>query len=224
MRWCRSTPGSAEYILPVTLSTSITTVSPYTHPRSLKMYLEAAIERVCRYTWRLRSSELCCDEPVETIDRLSLSLRWHVAFIVAAIPNPSHVMTYSTKARSNKLREALGGRDRASLEMHLEARIEQVWRCTWRPWSCWLAARNHASLEIHLEAVIERVWRCSWRTRSRELRRCSWRPWLIEFGDALWGCDRASLEIHLQAIIERDWRSTWRRSIWREAWRHCTLC
>ena len=29
-----------------------------------------------------------CDEPVETIDWLSLSLRWHVAYIVAASPNP----------------------------------------------------------------------------------------------------------------------------------------
>jgi len=30
----------------------------------------------------------CCDEPVETIDWLSLSLRWHVAYLVAASPNP----------------------------------------------------------------------------------------------------------------------------------------
>jgi len=30
----------------------------------------------------------CCDEPVETIDWLSLSLSWHVAYIVAASPNP----------------------------------------------------------------------------------------------------------------------------------------
>ena len=29
-----------------------------------------------------------CDEPVETIDWLSLSLRWHVAYIVGASPNP----------------------------------------------------------------------------------------------------------------------------------------
>jgi len=31
---------------------------------------------------------VCCDEPVETIDWLSLSLRWHVAYIVANSPNP----------------------------------------------------------------------------------------------------------------------------------------
>jgi len=38
---------------------------------------------------RLHTSTVnCCDEPVETIDWLSLSLRWHVAYIVAASPNP----------------------------------------------------------------------------------------------------------------------------------------
>jgi len=35
-----------------------------------------------------------------------------------------------------KLKDALGGRDRASLEMHLEAMIDQDWRSTWR-WSIW---------------------------------------------------------------------------------------
>jgi hypothetical protein len=32
-------------------------------------------------------------------------------------------------------------------EMHLEAAIEQVWRCIWRPRSC--------NSEMHLEAVIK---------------------------------------------------------------------
>jgi len=36
---------------------------------------------------------------------------------------------------SSEFGDALGGCDRASLEMHLEAVIERVWRCTWRPWS-----------------------------------------------------------------------------------------
>jgi len=39
-------------ILPGTLSTSVTPVYPYTLRRSLKMYLEALIERVRRCTWR----------------------------------------------------------------------------------------------------------------------------------------------------------------------------
>jgi len=79
MRCCLSTPGFAEYILPVSLSTSVTPVSPYTHRRSVKMYFEAALECVGRYTWRLRSSEP---------------------------------------------RDAVGGRNRASLEMHLEAEMK----------------------------------------------------------------------------------------------------
>jgi len=52
MRWCQSTPGSPEYVLPVAQSTSVTRVSPYTRRPSLMMYLEAVIERVERCTWR----------------------------------------------------------------------------------------------------------------------------------------------------------------------------
>jgi len=132
--WLRS----AEYILPVTLSTSVTPVSPYNRRRSLNIY---SIERV-----------------------------W----------------------------DALGDGDWVNSEMHLEAVIEWVWSCTWRPWSCELAGHNRASLEIHLEGVIERVWRCTWR------------PWSREFGDALAGRDWASLEIHLEGVIKWDWTSTWR--------------
>jgi len=46
--------GSAEYILPITLSTSIIPVSRYTRHRGFKMYLEAVIMRVWRFTWRAR--------------------------------------------------------------------------------------------------------------------------------------------------------------------------
>jgi len=134
MRWCLSTPGSAEYIFPITLSTSVTPVSPYNHRRSLMMYL---IERV-----------------------------W----------------------------DAPGDVDRVNSEMHLEAVIEWIWRCMWRPWSCELAGRNRASLEIHLGAVIERVWICTWR------------QWSCKHA----GRNRASPEIHLEAMIERVWRCTWR--------------
>jgi hypothetical protein len=34
------------------------------------------------------NQDRCCDEPVETIDSLSLSLRWYLAYIVDASPNP----------------------------------------------------------------------------------------------------------------------------------------
>jgi len=52
-------------------------------------------------------------------------------------------------------------------EMHLEAVIERVWRCTWRLRSSELrdalGGRDQTSLEIHLEGVIERDWTSIWR-------------------------------------------------------------
>jgi len=53
--------------------------------------------------------------------------------------------------------DTLGGCYRASLEIHLEAVIERVWRCTGRPLSSGfedtLGGRNRASLDQYLEAV-----------------------------------------------------------------------
>jgi len=46
-----------------------------------------------------------------------------------------------------------------TLEMHSEAVIERVWRCTWRPRSSELrdalGDRDRASLDMHLEAMID---------------------------------------------------------------------
>jgi len=98
--------------------------------------------------------------------------------------------------------------------MHLEAVIERVWRCTWRPRSSW-------------------TQRCTWRPQSsdfgdgfagrdRVTQRCTWRPWSSEFGDAQGGRDRVTSRMHLEAVIERVWRCTWRpRSGWTErcTWR-----
>ena len=46
-----------------------------------------------------------------------------------------------------------------NLEMHLEAVIERVWRCTWRPGSSEprdaLGGQDGVNSEIHSEAVIE---------------------------------------------------------------------
>jgi len=57
------------------------------------------------------------------------------------------------------LEDVLGGRDQPCLEMHLEARIEPVWRCTWRlRWSELrdaLGGGDRASVEMHLEAEIK---------------------------------------------------------------------
>jgi len=121
------------------------------------------------------------------------------------------------KWRASELRDILRGRDRASLEMHLEAVIERDWRCTWRPCSCELASHNRASLKTHLEAVIERVWRCTWRPWSREIgpvlgsgrwtaprvmRLYSSVSYLATVG--MWQCD---------FIFELSWRAGWWRSI-----------
>jgi hypothetical protein len=58
-----------------------------------------------------------------------------------------------------ELRDTLGGRDRSSLEMHWQAEVERVWRCTWRPRLSELrhalAGRDRVSVEMHFEAVIE---------------------------------------------------------------------
>jgi hypothetical protein len=85
-------------------------------------------------------------------------------------------------------------------EMHSEAVIERVWRCTWWPRLSELRdalggrhRRDRASLEMHFEAVIERVWRSIWRPRLTELR------------DALRGRNRASSDMHfdLKAVDGR---------------------
>jgi len=59
------------------------------------------------------------------------------------------------------LEDVLGGHDRACLEMHMEAGIERVWRCTWRPRSSELSdslgVADRASLKMHLEVVLATV-------------------------------------------------------------------
>jgi len=159
MRWkwdavYLSTPGSPEYILRFAHSTSVTSLSPYTHRCSLAIYLETVIELVWRCTWRPRSSEL--RDALEGRDRWSVTWRpWSIEFA-----------------------DALGGRDRASLEMHLEANIEWTENCTWRPWPIEfgdaLGGRGRGNSELHLEAVIDWVWRCTWRPSLSELRDALW--------------------------------------------------
>ena len=122
--WLRS----AEYILPVTLSTSVTPVSPYNCRRSLKMYL---IKRV----WDALGEE----DPVNSEMHLESGIErvWRCPW-----------RPWSCKH---------AGRNQASLEIHLAAVIERVWRCTWRPWSRefrdTLGGHDRASLAEYLEAV-----------------------------------------------------------------------
>jgi len=119
-------------------------------------------------------------------------------------------LRFTWRQRSSELRDALGGRDSASLDMHLETAIEWTQWCTWSRGSSEfgdaLGGHDHANLK----AVIERVWRYTWR------------PWSSEFGDALGGRgrvnsedavggrDRSSLEMHSEAVTKRVWRCSYR--------------
>jgi len=147
MRCCLSTPGSPEYILRVAHSTSVTLVSPYTHRRSLTIYLEAVIEPVSkmhleaeiewteRCTWRSWSIEF--GDALGGRDPSSLDMRWEAMIEL--------VWTCTWRPRSSELRDALRVCDRASLEMHLQGMIERDWRSTWRQ-SIWREARWQLSL------------------------------------------------------------------------------
>ena len=148
------------------------------------------IESNSRCTWRWRLSEL----------RDTLRGRDWASFTPCRSVHLRYPCTsVHPRSLNNNL---LGGRDRASWELHLVAEIEWTQGCTWRWWwsECGdaLGGRDRASLEMHFEALIEWVWRCTWILRSTELR------------DALGGHDRASLEMHFEAVIDQAWRCTWR--------------
>lgn len=95
---------------------------------------------------------------------------------------------------SCQLRDAMGGYDQVSLEMELEAEIEETQRCTWQPWlnqfQDALQDHDQTSLERHMEAEIART------------DKCTLRPSSTESGDALQGHDPAILDIQL-----RPWSS-----------------
>jgi hypothetical protein len=61
------------------------------------------------------------------------------------------VQTWRQEARV--VGDTFGGSDGASLEMHLEAIIERVWRWIWRPGSWELECRNQGSLDNYIELV-----------------------------------------------------------------------
>ena len=77
-----------------------------------EIHCEAIIQRVWQCTWMPRSSELR-DTLGAVIEQV-----WRCIW----------------RQRSSGLRDAFVGRDRSSLEMHLQTMIERDWRSTWR-WS-----------------------------------------------------------------------------------------
>jgi len=167
---CLSTPGSPEYILRIAHSTSVRAVSPYTHRPNI-------------YSTSLVPSPLPLCLCTPTARTYTPRHSFHLRYLCISI----HPLSF--------LNDILGGRDWASLEMHLESEIEWTERCTWRPWSIEfgdaLGGRDGASLEMHLETKVE--W----------TQRCTFRPWLSEFGDAIEDRDGVNSEMHLGAVRER---------------------
>jgi len=163
MRWCLSTPGSPEYVLPVAQTSSVTPVSPYTHRRLLAMHLEGVIEHVEKCTLRPRLREL--RDTLGGYDQVNAEI--HSEGVI------ERVLGCTWRPRLSELRDALGGHDRASLEMNWEAVIELVCQCTLKPWSSEvgdaIGAWNWVNSEMHWEAVIKPVGRCTCRLWFSEI-------------------------------------------------------
>jgi hypothetical protein len=129
---------------------------------------------------------------IECVFSLNDKMRWKWDAVYLSTPgSPEYILRV---AHSTSVTPVSPYTHRRFLTIYLEAAVELVWRCTWRPRSNELrdalGARDQASLEMHLEAEIKWTERCTCRLWSSELR------------DALQGCDRESLEMHLEAEIE----------------------
>jgi len=177
MRW----KWDSVYLLRKAHSTSITWVSPYTHRRSITIYLESVINQDSWCTGKPWSSEFGdalaghdCANLQAVIDRV-----WRCTWMPWSCELPGH--------------------NRASLEIHLEAVIKRAWR---------YALRGHD--RANLQAVIDRVWWFTVRSWS-SLFGDALGGWdRVNSEDALAGRDRLSVEMHSEAVTEGDWRCTCR--------------
>jgi hypothetical protein len=79
--------------------------------------------------------------------------------------------------------DALGGCDRANLEMHLQAMIEQNWRRTWRR-SIWRDARR----QLRLYSLVNlSLWECrELSITSAERRETGWEWETVDLGMMLY--------------------------------------
>jgi len=126
-----------------------------------KMNLEAVFNWVWRLTWR----------PGSTWTKRCTWRQWSSKF-GAAYEDRNCV----------KLRDALGGHDWASLEMHLQVMMERVKRGSWRPRLSW-------------------TMRCTWRPWLNRFRNVYRGHDWVELSDALWGRNWACLEMYLEAQL-----------------------
>jgi len=148
-----------------------------------RQYLEARRKKVRRYvtTWPWESTQLRgptksrkerVRPKVGNVECVLLYMRrWDENEMMSTYPGVSQIYT-----------------PRLFLRLYLEATIDRIGRCNWRPrlselWDA-LRCSDQTSLEMHLEAVIEQDWRCNWRPRLSEPR------------DALGGHKWASLDMH----------------------------
>jgi len=170
------------------------------------------------------------ENPRNCVDPDGMKMRW----CLSTPGSPKYVLPV---ALSTSVTPVSPYTRRRLVTIYLEAVIERVERCTWRPRSSELrdalGGRDQANTEMLLEARIEwtqrytpRPWSSKfgdapgdrdWVNSEMHLEaviervwRCTGRPWSSEFGDALWGCDRARLEMQLETEIEWTQRCTGR--------------
>jgi len=113
------------------------------HPKMTIDWTHAMIERVWRFMWRPRSSEL--RDALWGHDRASLEMQLETEI--------EWTQRCNWRPWSSEIGDSLGGHDRASLERHLEAKVEWTQRYTLRSWSSefWdvIGDRDWVNSEMH---------------------------------------------------------------------------
>jgi len=108
-----------------------------------------------------------------------------------------HIWTGS-RWRFRAIQVAPENDNRVNLEMHSEALIQRLWRCTLRHWFSdsgdALGCANWEYLGIYMDTV------------TKWTKRYPPRLYSSEFGDAL----GSHCRVNLEAVIEQVWRYTWR--------------
>jgi len=167
---------------------------------NLQIHSEAVIKQDWRSSWspwlwepeglNRGSLEINLEAVVEPVSRCTC-MPWSSKF------GDMHLkakMVRTWRPQSNRFRDALGCRERVSLQIHLEAAIEWVWRCIRRPWSYELGGHTGASLDEYLEGVDGQRARC-W-TSFRQL---------VDL--QLWDCEMVTLP------LTTNGKRVWCRSI-----------
>jgi len=116
----------------------------------------------------------------------------------------------------------LGGHNHASLEIHLEAFIEQDWTCTWKPWTMEfgdaLGSYDRAWLEEYFDALNLLAMVLDGGTMGDETRLICWlgivRRYRIDHNMIRWEMEHR--------LLEADSRC-WDAAVWHVWWTQCML-